>query len=67
MYTILKDRAFREIVILLKKGDHENAQKMLRIISRTIKEEKAKGIITNDVILHDQNEERIFKHLIKPS
>lgn len=65
MTLVLKEDAFREIVSCIEKGEYDIAQKMLNIVSNSIQEEKARGVYTNSVVLHNRKEERLFKDLIK--
>ena len=64
MTKVLKEDVFKEIVSLIEKGDYTLAQKMLRIISKSIQEEKANGTYSDYLVLSNRKEELLFQKLI---
>ncbi len=64
MNKVLKEDVFREIVILIEKGDYKLAQKMLSIISDSIQKEKANGVYSDSLLLNNRKEELVFQELI---
>lgn len=65
MITVLKEDVFREIVNCIDKKEYEKAQKMLKIVSNSIQEEKNKGVYSDSILLRNRKEEKLFDNLIK--
>ena len=63
MKKIHRKDAFDEVVRAIDRGEYETAQKMLEIVSWSIKEEKKNRAFTVFVLLKNSKEERVFKEL----
>ena len=56
MVKIYKSDAFSEAVCAIEKGEYQTAQDILNIVSHHIKEEKNQRIITQYLILNNEEE-----------
>lgn len=61
MFSVDKDTALLAVSHFQTKGDFDRANKMLGIISRSIKEDKKNYFSTNIIRLFDSEEVRLFK------
>lgn len=61
MLKILKTDAFQYVVSAMDKGDFKTANEIFDIIIRTIMEEKVNRKFSEEIVIKNKKEERLFE------